>query len=49
MFIEEDDHTIGAAFIITSTKLIVPVVTLSINDNTKFLKVLHAISRNLVF
>ena len=49
MFIEEDDHTTAVGFIIASTKLNVPVVTLSINDNIKFLKVLHAISRNQIF
>ena len=38
MLIEEDDHIIGVSFIITSTKLYVRVVTLSINDNIKFLE-----------
>ena len=37
MLIEEDDHIIGD-FIITSTKPYVRVVTLSINDNIKFLE-----------
>ena len=38
VLIEEDDHIMGVSFIITSTKLYVPVVTLSINDNIKFLE-----------
>ena len=38
MLIEEDDHIIGVSFIITSTKPYVRVVTLSINDNIKFLE-----------
>ena len=38
VLIEEDNHIIGVSFIITSTKLYVPVVTLSINDNIKFLE-----------
>ena len=38
MLIEEDDHLIGVHFIITNTKLDVPVVTLSINDNIKFFR-----------
>ena len=36
VLIEEYDHIIGVRFISTSTKLYVPVVTLSINDNIKF-------------
>ena len=35
---EEDDQITIISFTITSTKLYVPVVTLSINDNFKFLK-----------
>ena len=38
MLVEEDDHITGVSFIITSTKLNVPVVTLSINDNINFKK-----------
>ena len=38
VLIEEDDNITGATFTITSTKLYVPVVTLSINDNIKFLE-----------
>ena len=38
VLIEEDDHVLGICFIITSTKLYVPVVTLSINDNVIFLE-----------
>ena len=38
VLIEEDNHLTGASFTITSTKLYVPVVTLSINDNIKFLE-----------
>ena len=38
VLIGEDNNIIGASFIITSTKLYVPVVTLSIDDNIKFLK-----------
>ena len=38
VLIEEDDHIIGVSFIITSTKLYVPVVTLSISDSIKFLE-----------
>ena len=34
---ENNYHIIGVSFIITSTKLYFPVVTLSINDNIKFL------------
>ena len=36
--IEEKDNVIGAVLIFTSTKLHVPVVTLSINGNIKFLE-----------
>ena len=36
--IEDDDHIIGTSFIITSTKLYVPVVTLSMIDNIEFLE-----------
>ena len=38
MLVEVDDHITGVSFIITSTKLNVPVVTLSINDNINFKK-----------
>ena len=38
VLLEDDDRMIGASFIITSTKLYVPVVTLSINDNIKFIE-----------
>ena len=38
VLIEEDDHITSLSFIITSTKLCVPVVTLSINDKIKYLK-----------
>ena len=38
VLIEDNDHIIGISFIITSTKLYVPVFTLSINDNIKFLE-----------
>ena len=38
VLIEEVDHMIGISFIITSIKLYVPVVSLSINDNIKFLE-----------
>ena len=34
----DNNHIIGINFIITSTKLYVPVFTLSINDNIKFLE-----------
>ena len=34
----DNNHIIGVSFIITSTKLYVPVFTLSINDNIKFLE-----------
>ena len=33
-----NNHIIGKSFIITSTKLYVPVFTLSINGNIKFLE-----------
>ena len=36
MLIEEVNHIMGASFIITGSKLYVPVVTLSTNDNIKF-------------
>ena len=36
--IEQHNNTTGVNFVITSTKLYVPVVTLSINDNIKFLE-----------
>ena len=35
---EENDHITDVGFIITTTKLYVPVVTSSINDNIKFLE-----------
>ena len=35
---EQHDSITGASFMITSTKFYVPVVSLSINDNIKFLK-----------
>ena len=38
VLIEEDNNLIGVSFIITSTKLYVLVITLSINDNIKFLE-----------
>ena len=38
LLIEEDNNIIGVSFTITSIKLYVPVVTLSINDNIKFLE-----------
>ena len=38
VLIEENNHIIGVSFIITSTKLYVPVLSLSINDNIKFLE-----------
>ena len=34
----DNNHITGVSFIITSTKLYVPVFTLSINDNIKFLE-----------
>ena len=36
--IEEDDHITGITLTISSTKLYVPVITSSINDNIKFLE-----------
>ena len=36
--IEEDNHITVVSFMITNTKLCVPVVILSINDNIKFLE-----------
>ena len=38
MLIEDDDNITGVGFIITSTKLYVPVVTWSVNINIKFLE-----------
>ena len=38
VLIEQNNNITGANFVITSTKLYVPVVTLSINDNIKFLE-----------
>ena len=38
VLLEEDDNIIGVSFAITSTKLYAQVVTLSINDNIKFLE-----------
>ena len=38
VLIEEDDHIISISFTINSTKFYAPVVTLSINDNIKFLE-----------
>ena len=38
VLIEGDDKITGTTFAITSTKLYVPVVTLSINDDIKFLE-----------
>ena len=34
----DDNNITGVSFIITNAKLFVPISTLSINDNTKFLK-----------
>ena len=36
--IQEDDHITSVSFAITSTKLYVAIVTLSIHDNTQFLE-----------
>ena len=36
VLIEENNNITGVHFVITSTKLYVPVVTLPINDNIKF-------------
>ena len=38
VLIEEDDHITGTIFTTTSTKLYVPVVTLSVNYNIKLLR-----------
>ena len=38
VLIEHHNNIAGVSFMITSTKLYVPVVTLSINDNIKFLE-----------
>ena len=38
ILIEEDDNITGTSFTITSTKRYVPAVTLSINNNIKFLE-----------
>ena len=38
VLIEQNNNIADANFVITSTKLYVPFVTLSINDNIKFLK-----------
>ena len=38
VLIKEDNHITGVSFTISSSKLYVPVVTLSVNDNTKFLE-----------
>ena len=38
VLIEEDNHITGVSFTIASTKLYVPVNTLFINDNIKFLE-----------
>ena len=38
VLIEQNNNITGANFVITSTKLYVPVVMLSINDNIKFLE-----------
>ena len=35
---EEDDHITGLSLLINSTKVYVPVVILSINDNIEFLE-----------
>ena len=35
---KEDDHITGVGYIITSPKLYAPVVTLSVNNNIKFLE-----------
>ena len=40
VLMKHHDNRIGANFMITSTKFYVPRVTLSINDNTKFLEIL---------
>ena len=38
MFIERSNSIAGVKFMITSTKLYVPVITFSFNDNIKFLE-----------
>ena len=38
VLIEHHDNIIGANFMITTTKLYLPVVTLPINDNIEFLE-----------
>ena len=38
LLIEEDDHITDSSFTNTSTKIYVPVVTLSINNNIKLLE-----------
>ena len=38
VLIERHDNITGANFMITSTRLYIPVVTLSFNDNIKFLE-----------
>ena len=38
VLIKEDDHITGVGYIITSPKLYAPVVTLSVNNNIKFLE-----------
>ena len=38
VLIKHHNNITGVIFIITSTKIYVPVVTLSINDNIKFLE-----------
>ena len=38
VLIKDHNNITGVIFIITSTKIYVPVVTLSINDNIKFLE-----------
>ena len=38
LLIEEDDHITDASFTTTSTKIYVPVATLSINNNIKLLE-----------
>ena len=38
LLMEEDDSITGASFTITSTKIYVPIVTFSMNNNIKFLE-----------
>ena len=38
VLIVDDDHILGASFVIASTKLYAPVATFSVNDNIKFLE-----------